>query len=85
MLFPPKVELGKATKANVRHCRLLTGRHTTRIKIRGFFFRDKNSLIRFSSCLFRAKIFGINHTTSMIRLPSTGPMLMKTCGLNLVK
>lgn len=44
MLFPPKVELGKATKANVRHCRRLTSRHSTQIKIRGFFFRDKNQL-----------------------------------------
>ena len=44
MLFPPKVELGKATKANVRNCRLLTNRDTTHVGIRGFFFRDKNQL-----------------------------------------
>lgn len=44
MLFPPKVELGKATKANVRNCRFLTNRDTMQVKIRGFFFRDKKQL-----------------------------------------
>lgn len=42
MLFPPEVELGKSTKATVRHCRFLTDRFTTLVKIRGFYFRDKN-------------------------------------------
>lgn len=44
MLFAPDIELGKATKAKVQNCRYLTDRFTTQIKIRGFYFRDKNQL-----------------------------------------
>ena len=44
LLFPPKVEVGKATKALVRTCRLLTYRFTAQTTIRGFYFKDRTQL-----------------------------------------
>lgn len=44
MLFQPKIELGKVTKALVRYCKFITERETMCCNIRGFFFRDKNQL-----------------------------------------
>lgn len=42
MLFQPKIELGKATKALVRYCKFITDRDTTQVNIRGFYFRNKD-------------------------------------------
>lgn len=44
LLFPPRVEVGKATKALVRTCRLLTNGFTAQTTIRGFYFKDRSQL-----------------------------------------
>ena len=44
LLFPPKVEVGKATKALVRTCRLLSYGFTAQTTIRGFYFKDRSQL-----------------------------------------
>ena len=43
LLFPPKVEVGKATKALVRNC-LLSYWFTAQTTIRGFYFKDRTQL-----------------------------------------
>ena len=81
MLFPPKVELGKATKATVRHCKdsRRGSRSVDSISV------IRNNLTTFLKCLFQAKNSGLNLTTSLTQLLSIGRMLTKTCRLSLVK